>query len=196
MEAFQSLSGESTAELKAKGSRFIAVACPAYSEDEIIEKIKTLRESHPKANHICNAWRLGADGLLYRAEDDGEPRGSAGLPIYNQIRSFNLTDVVVAVIRYFGGTKLGVPGLISAYKEAAKLALEKCDAIKVDRRTTLNIKTAIENAGLFFAAIRTTEVELVNQQYKTDFEAIVKGEAPAIHQLESALHALGVFTFT
>ncbi|TLX74406.1 YigZ family protein [Labilibacter sediminis] len=103
---------------KEKGSKFIAYAYPVYSEEEIKEYVKALRDEYYDARHHCFAWQLGTDGLRYRANDDGEPSGTAGKPILGQLKSHELTNILVVVVRYFGGTKLGVPGLIHAYKEA------------------------------------------------------------------------------
>jgi len=107
-----------------KGSKFIAYAFPVFSEEEIKEQVARLRKEHHKARHHCFAWRLGADMAHYRANDDGEPSGSAGKPIFGQIRSYELTNILVVVVRYFGGTLLGVPGLINAYRKATIDALE------------------------------------------------------------------------
>lgn len=106
-----------------RGSKFLAFVFPVKTEEEIKEYLAGLRKDHPQANHHCYAWRLGADKQRYRVNDDGEPSGSAGRPIYGQIQSKDLTNVLVVVVRYFGGTLLGVPGLINAYKLAAADAL-------------------------------------------------------------------------
>jgi uncharacterized YigZ family protein len=107
-----------------RGSKFLAYAYPVSTATAIKEKLQALKKEHPKANHHCYAWRLGTDGTQYRANDDGEPAGSAGKPILGQIDSFGLTNVLVVVVRYFGGTLLGVPGLINAYKTVTAQALE------------------------------------------------------------------------
>ncbi len=103
---------------KEKGSKFISYAYPVFSEEEIKEYIRNIKDKYYDARHHCFAWQLGTDGLRYRANDDGEPSGTAGKPIYGQLRSMELTNILVVVVRYFGGTKLGVPGLIHAYKES------------------------------------------------------------------------------
>jgi uncharacterized YigZ family protein len=114
---------------KDKGSKFYGYAFPITSENEISPIIEHLKKEHHKARHWCYAWQLGDDYSQYRINDDGEPSGSAGLPIYGQIQSKDLTNILVVVVRYFGGTKLGVSGLISAYKKTAQLALEQSDFI-------------------------------------------------------------------
>ena len=106
-----------------KGSRFVAFACPVNSEDDIKEQLAKWRKEFYDAQHHCYAFRIGKDQEVYRVNDDGEPSGSAGRPIYGQILSHELTNILIVVLRYFGGTKLGIPGLINAYKTAAKEAL-------------------------------------------------------------------------
>lgn len=112
------------AEFKDRGSKFLAFASEVSSIDDVKNKLKHLKEEHPKAVHFCYAFRIGTDGNVFRAADDGEPSGSAGKPILGQIDSAGLTDLLIVVVRYFGGTLLGVPGLINAYKTAAYEALQ------------------------------------------------------------------------
>ncbi|MGB3149973.1 MAG: YigZ family protein, partial [Maribacter sp.] len=111
--------------LKEKKSKFYGYAFPIESETQVKPVLEVLQKKYPTANHVCYAWQIGVENLKYRANDDGEPNNSAGMPIYGQIQSFELTNVLVAVVRIFGGTKLGVGGLISSYKAVAKLTLEK-----------------------------------------------------------------------
>lgn len=115
---------------KDRGSKFYATAFPLTTDAGMDEIIQSLRKDHPKAGHHCYAWKLGAGDDNYRVNDDGEPRNSAGAPIYGQILSYELSDIAVVVSRIFGGTKLGVSGLIHAYKEATSLALDSCDVVK------------------------------------------------------------------
>jgi uncharacterized YigZ family protein len=114
----------SVAEFKDRGSKFLAYAYPIHTVEEFKKHLKNLREEHPKAVHHCFAYRLGTDNNNFRANDDGEPSGSAGKPILGQIDSKQLTNIAVIVVRYFGGTLLGVPGLINAYKTSTSLALQ------------------------------------------------------------------------
>ena len=117
---------------KEKGSKFFGYAFPVTSEDEIKGHIEDLKKQHHSARHWCYAWQMGKSYEQYRANDDGEPTNSAGMPIYGQLQSFDVTNVLVVVVRYFGGTKLGVGGLIQAYKTSAQMALE---ASKIVERT-------------------------------------------------------------
>jgi uncharacterized YigZ family protein len=112
------------AEFKDRGSKFIAYSFPVNTIDQAKKQVSALKKEHPKAVHHCLAYRMGVDGSTYRVSDDGEPSGSAGRPILGQIDSKQLTNILVVVVRYFGGTLLGVPGLINAYKTATSLALQ------------------------------------------------------------------------
>lgn len=115
---------------KDRGSKFYTTAFPLIADAGMDEIINQLRKEHPKAGHHCYAWKLGAGDDQYRFNDDGEPRNSAGAPIYGQILSCDMSDIAVVVSRIFGGTKLGVSGLIHAYKEGASLALDACEVVK------------------------------------------------------------------
>lgn len=115
---------------KELGSKFINFAYPVENEDDIKIYLDQLREIHPDANHHCYAYAIGIDGKNHRANDDGEPSGSAGLPIYNQILSSEVTNVLIVSVRYFGGTKLGIPGLVKAYKFAAQVVLEEAKIVE------------------------------------------------------------------
>ena len=115
---------------KELGSKFINYAFPVDSEDEVEFYLNQLYEKWPDATHHCYAYAIGIDGKIFRANDDGEPSGSAGLPIYNQILSHEITNVLIVSVRYYGGTKLGVPGLVKAYKYAAQVVLEEAEIVE------------------------------------------------------------------
>jgi uncharacterized YigZ family protein len=135
-DQYQTIAAPSEGIYKEKGSKFIAFATPVFSENEFKEKLQQLKKDYHDARHHCYAFRLGADLKQYRFSDDGEPSSTAGKPIFGQIQSFELTNICIIVIRYFGGTKLGVGGLITAYKEAAKDALNNA---KIITRTVDNL---------------------------------------------------------
>jgi uncharacterized YigZ family protein len=122
--AYLTLGQETVAEFTDRGSRFIAYAFPIVEAQDVKARLQLLKKEHPKAVHHCFAWRLGLDGTQYRVSDDGEPSGTAGRPILGQLDARQLTDAAIVVVRYFGGTLLGVPGLIHAYKSSAALALQ------------------------------------------------------------------------
>lgn len=127
---YYTIEKSSVAEFKDRGSKFIAYAYPITDITEFKEKLAALKKEHPKAVHHCFAYRIGMGGINFRVSDDGEPSGSAGRPILAQIDSKQLTNIVIIVVRYFGGTLLGVPGLINAYKTSAALALEGTSVIQ------------------------------------------------------------------
>jgi len=124
LEFFYTIEKSTSAEFKDRGSKFIAYTYPVQSVEEFKKCMEAIKKEHPKATHHCFAYRIGLDNNTYRVSDDGEPSGTAGKPILGQIDSKKLTNVLVVVVRYFGGTLLGVPGLINAYKSAAALALQ------------------------------------------------------------------------
>ncbi len=155
-EFYYTIAQPVVAEFKDRGSRFLAYAYPLASVDDFKAKMKLLKEEHPKAVHHCFAYRLGVDGNTFRVSDDGEPSGSAGRPILGQIDSKQLCNVLVVVVRYFGGTLLGVPGLINAYKTVTSLALQ----------TTPVIQKQIEvNYQLHFDYTRMNDVMMIVKQY-------------------------------
>lgn len=117
---------------KEKGSKFIAFAVPCYTEKEAKEYLDIWRKEHYQSRHVCYAYRFGVDQKVFRANDDGEPNNSAGAPILGQIQSFDLSNILIGVVRYFGGTKLGVGGLIHAYKTAAKQAIENGEICELE----------------------------------------------------------------
>jgi len=136
---YYTIEKEAIAEFKDRGSKFIGYACPVKNVEECKEKLNAIKKEHPKATHHCFAYRIGLDGNTYRVSDDGEPSGTAGRPILGQIDSKATVNVLVVVVRYFGGTLLGVPGLINAYRSAAALALQMTPLVQrqVEKEYTL-----------------------------------------------------------
>ncbi len=130
LDYYFTIEKSSVAEFKDRGSRFIGYAFPIESVSDFKERLAEIKKEHPKATHHCFAYRVGLDGNTFRVADDGEPSGSAGRPILGQIDSKQLVNVLVIVVRYFGGTLLGVPGLINAYKNAASLCLQVTPAVQ------------------------------------------------------------------
>jgi uncharacterized YigZ family protein len=129
-DTYKTIANPSEGLFKDKGSKFISFAFPVESEDEIKNIIQTIKKEHFSARHHCYAWRLGFEKLLFRANDDGEPSSTAGKPILGQIQSFDLTNILIVVVRYFGGTLLGVSGLINAYKNAASDAILQAEIVE------------------------------------------------------------------
>ena len=129
-DAYRSIGGRSEGLFKDNGSRFIALAYPVETEEEVKEIVASLKKEYHDARHHCYAYRLGYKGDRFRANDDGEPSGSAGRPILGQIDSLGLSDILVVVVRYFGGIKLGIPGLIRAYKTSTADALSRAEIVE------------------------------------------------------------------
>jgi uncharacterized YigZ family protein len=161
---YNSIEKTSTAEYRDRGSKFLAFTFPISSVAEFKDRIAEIKKEHPKATHHCFAYRLGLDGNNFRVSDDGEPSGSAGRPILGQIDSKQVTNVLIIVVRYFGGTLLGVPGLINAYKTAAALALQVTPIVQ---------KSILVNYHLQFDYTQMNEVMRIVKQYDC---AVVKQE--------------------
>ena len=135
-DVYQTIAEVSSGIFKDKGSKFLAFAYPVQTEEEVKQIISSLKKEHHSARHHCYAWRMGTENIVYRTNDDGEPSSTAGKPILGQLLSFNLTNTMVVVVRYFGGTLLGVSGLINAYKNAAADALSNAKIIQKRIETT------------------------------------------------------------
>lgn len=148
--------------LKEKGSKFLGYAYPVKNEEDIKQALESIKTEHPKATHHCYAYRLGLEGEDYRANDDGEPSGSAGLPIYNQILSSDLTNVLVVVVRYYGGTKLGVGGLVKTYKESAKLTLEEAKVVTKELESTLELTFPFSLQNVAFTILNRFDTQIIN----------------------------------
>ena len=168
MDTYQTIAAPSIGEFKEKGSKFIAFAYFVSDEIEIKEKLDLLKKEHFKATHHCYAYRLGTDGKNYRANDDGEPSGTAGRPILGQIDSFGLTNLLIVVVRYYGGTKLGTSGLINAYREAAKLALE--NSIKIEKIIESQIDFSVPYLKMneVMQFLKQYEIELITNDYSDE----------------------------
>ncbi len=149
---------------KEKSSKFIGYAFPVTSESEIKDCLETVKKEHSKARHWCYAWQLGIDKITYRANDDGEPNNSAGKPMYGQILSNELTNILIIVVRYYGGTKLGVGGLISAYKIAANEALKKAEIIEKIVKIELNIVFEYKDINVIMRLINKFNIEIIDKQ--------------------------------
>lgn len=149
---------------KEKGSKFIAFAYPVFSEEEFKQQLHRLKKDYNDARHHCYAFRLGADLKQHRFSDDGEPSSTAGKPIYGQIQSYDLTNIMIVVIRYFGGTKLGVGGLITAYKEAAKDALSNASIIERTVDNVYQIKFGYEIMSDVMNFIKHKKLEIIDQK--------------------------------
>ena len=186
-ETFKTIEFATSAELKDRGSKFIGWAIPISTEEQVKEHIERLWKEHPKARHVCYAFRIGTDGLLERSNDDGEPSGSAGKPILNQVYSAGLTNVLVAVVRYFGGTLLGVPGLIAAYKGAAAEALAVANIITHEVLAWYNITCPYTTLHEVMNLLKKENVIIHKQEMQLDCRFRVAMPQPLAEKLNNEL---------
>jgi uncharacterized YigZ family protein len=169
-DKYFTISSPSEGLYKEKGSRFIAFACPVHSEKEIKQHLLELKKKYYDARHHCYADRLGVTGELWRAVDDGEPSGSAGKPILGQLLANNLTNIVVFVVRYFGGIKLGVPGLINAYRSATADSIHNAEIIEKEDKDGFSIEFNYRVMNDVMKIVKEEQPEIVKQ----DFEIICR----------------------
>lgn len=157
-----------------KGSRFIAYAFPIQEEEEWKNILEQVKSQHPKARHHCWAYRLGPEEEVFRVNDDGEPSGTAGRPIYNTLKSYEITDVMVVVVRYFGGTLLGVPGLINAYKTATVECLEQATIVERIISSRFQIRYDYPQMNDVMQLIKQNDWDIVYQDFALDCELRVE----------------------
>ncbi len=149
---------------KEKKSKFYGYVFPIKTEEAVKPIIENLRKKHHTANHVCYAWQLGTENISYRTNDDGEPNNSAGMPIYGQIKSFDVTNILVAVVRIFGGTKLGVGGLISAYRNSAELALQEAEIVEQILTNTYEVSFDYKEMNKVMRIIKQHQLQIESQK--------------------------------
>lgn len=171
---YRTLEGLSEGMYKEKGSKFIAYAAPCFSEEEAKILMTEWRKSHHQARHLCYAFRFGADKKVYRANDDGEPNNSAGAPILGQIQSFDLSNVLIGVVRYFGGTKLGVGGLIHAYKTAAKEAIENGVIVEKELKEQFELSFTYHEVPFVMSLVKQMDLQVLNTDFQLDCKLTVE----------------------
>jgi uncharacterized YigZ family protein len=175
--SYETIAAPVSSLIKEKGSKFYGFAFPVKDENDIKTHLEELRNLHLKATHHCYAWRLGTDGYQFRANDDGEPTNTAGKPILGQIDAFEITNCLVVSVRYFGGTKLGVSGLISAYKDSAKETLNMAEIIVLELYQPFKISCTYELMNKAFQLIHEYEGKILQQNLNE--ECIWQIEIPA-----------------
>ena len=148
---------------KEKNSKFFGYAFPASSQENVKTILESLRKLHPNAGHFCYAYQMGTSTYTYRANDDGEPSNSAGMPIYGQILSFDVTNILVVVVRIFGGVKLGIGGLLSAYKTAAQMALSACAIIEKTIDIHFKIVFDYQFMNKIMRVVKEKKIDIVTQ---------------------------------
>lgn len=171
---------------KERNSKFISQVFPIGAEVQVKPILDGLRQKYPQSNHICYAWQLGIDKIVHRANDDGEPSNSAGMPIYGQIQSFGITNALVTVTRFFGGTKLGVGGLISAYRTSAKLALESAAIVQKPIEVDFIVKFPYEHIDKVMRTIKKHQISILDQKMELDCQiqvSILKSKSKTVFDL-------------
>jgi uncharacterized YigZ family protein len=158
---------------KEKGSKFIGYAFPIVSEDEAKSHIEELKKKHHSARHWCYAWQIGVEDVQYRANDDGEPNNSAGQPIYGQILSKEVTNILVVVVRYFGGTKLGVGGLITAYKTSAKMILDEVDIVEKTIDVYFQLIFEYADMNKVMRIVKEQNLDLIEQKMNLNCDFLI-----------------------
>lgn len=182
---------------KEKNSKFFGYAFPVTSENEVKSILENIKKQHHSARHWCYAFQLGTNEkkLYYRANDDGEPNNSAGMPIYGQIQSFDVTNVLVISVRYFGGVKLGVGGLITAYRTSAQMALEASEIIEKTIDVHYQIKFGYHNMNKVMRVIKEKNLDIVAQKMEMDCEVTISTRmknAPLVFEAFNSLYEIEI----
>ncbi|GAA3791635.1 YigZ family protein [Corallibacter vietnamensis] len=182
---------------KDKNSKFFGYAFPVTSEDEVKEHLETIKKQHHTARHWCYAYQIGTseNNILFRANDDGEPNNSAGMPIYGQIQSFEITNTLIIVVRYFGGVKLGVGGLINAYKTTAQLALENSKIVTKTINTQYLITFDYKNMNKVMRVVKEKNLNVINQKLELDCQLTIsvrQKEAKSIFDIIKNIYEVSI----
>ncbi|WP_397447098.1 IMPACT family protein [Polaribacter sp. R77954] len=180
---------------KDRNSKFFGYAFPVFNEDDVKTCLEILRKQHHSARHFCYAYQIGIEDIKYRANDDGEPNNSAGLPIYGQIQSFEVTNILVVSVRYFGGTKLGVGGLINAYKTSAQLTLEASEIVEKTIAVFYKISFNYDMMNKVMRIIKEKNITITAQKLELTCEytiSIRKKEAKAIFDIFKNLYKVEI----
>ncbi len=180
---------------KDRGSKFYGYSYPISDEREVKPIIENLKKEHHTARHWCYAWQIGTNKIRYRANDDGEPSNSAGPPIYGQIQAFNLTNILVVVVRYFGGTKLGVGGLMNANKNGAKLAIQASEIVEKTIDKTFLITFEYKDMNKVMRVVKEKQLNISNQQLELNCVYTIpvrKNKADEIYEIFKNLYGVSI----
>ncbi len=194
-DTYRMLSQPSTGEFKDRGSKFLAYAFPVRSADEVKIRLEELRKKHYDARHHVYAYIFGVDKANWRANDDGEPSGSSGKPIHGQLLSFDLTNTLIVVVRYFGGTKLGIPGLINAYRSAAKDAIEQAVIIEKKIKDIYEVNFAYMDMNVVMKILKDESISPLSTDFQIDCKlqfAVRKQDSARIYDQFKAIHTLKI----
>ncbi|WP_346860577.1 YigZ family protein [uncultured Draconibacterium sp.] len=194
-DVYKTIEKESTGYFKDKGSKFYSYAYPLSSEDEVKDIISNLKKEHHSARHHCYAWRLGTEEIKTRANDDGEPSSTAGKPILGQLQSYEVTNILVVVVRYFGGTLLGVSGLINAYKNASIEALNNAEICTKLIENTFEINFGYEVLNAVMLVTKQENLNIVNTDFQIDCKltyTIRKSESEKVEAIFQNLYGVSI----
>lgn len=186
-EIYKEIQTEANSEFTEQKSKFLGFAFPVYDEQEIKNIIARLRAEHPNANHVCYAYRLGEHYDHYRFSDDGEPGGTAGRPIFGQIEAFDLTNILVASVRYFGGVKLGTGGLVSNYQKSAKVTLESAQIIEKQIMEAVTFLYDYDVTNDVQKLLHDFSITDVTTEYLEQCSCTVRLDIDRIEELKSAI---------
>ncbi len=193
---YRTVKAKSEGFYKEKGSKFIGIVARCYSEEEAKQLLEEWRKEHSQAGHLCYAYRIGLKGERYRANDDGEPSNSAGAPILGQLQSYDLTNTLAGVVRYYGGTKLGVGGLINAYRTATKDAIDATEI--VDLEVFLHVHLAFQYADMVgvMNCLKRWNIEMDQHTFEDACEIECSLPIPNSEAIQSELKAFETLTIT
>ncbi len=194
-DTYHTIEENSTGLFKDKGSKFISYAYPIKTEDEVKEILKSIKKEHYNARNHCYAWRLGDEKIRFRANDDGEPSSTAGKPILGQLLSFDVTNTLLVVVRYFGGTLLGVSGLINAYKNAAKDALDNSKIVEKKIESVFQIKFSYNELNDVMGIIKNENLNQLETVFLEDCKikfSIRKSESQRIEKIFQDFYGVSI----
>ncbi len=192
-DEYRTIETEATGYFKDKGSKFFAYAYPVKNEDEVKDIIQALKKEHHSARHHCYAWRMGTEEIATRANDDGEPSSTAGKPILGQLTSYDITNILVVVVRYFGGTLLGVSGLINAYKSATIEVLENADIITKRIENTFELRFEYPLLNTVMQTIKQEGLDITTTDFKESCRLLFSvGKSEALKALQTFENIYGV----
>lgn len=191
MDTYKTISEPSPEILyKEKNSKFYGCAFPVETEDEVREILAAIRKKHYTAGHFCYAWQFGTDTISWRANDDGEPSNSAGMPIYGQVQSFGLTNILVVVARIFGGVKLGVGGLVSAYRTAAQMTLSESDIVERTIDEVFTAEFGYEHLSKIMRIIKEYDAKILNQKMEAGCSIAISIRKRDFEKIQTAIKSI------
>ena len=190
-DTYKTITSPAEGLFKDKGSKFIAYAYPLRNEEEVKERVAALKAEHPKARHHCWAYRLTPDRSVYRINDDGEPSGTAGRPILNTLLSYDVTNLLVVVVRYFGGTLLGVPGLIHAYKTATQEALQAAEVVELTVNDRYRVSFDYEQMNNIMRIVKEEGISVLNQAFDTRCQLDVEIRQQQVNRVVERFQQVG-----